>query len=134
MYGLQAAYGWVCILFVLSSGCAGETQEAERQNLDKRKAEIMNYVRSVPCGRGDDHVCKVAGIGAKPCGGPRDYVVFSSSIDTVRLFRMLTEYHQLEDAFNRRWGLYSDCSIPPPPDSVKCLHGVCVGYWSGLPR
>ncbi len=132
MNNLNAITPWLGALILMVTGCTRDTQETDRQRLDEQKARIVAYTKSTPCGRGDE--CRVAGVGAKPCGGPWDYVVYSSLLDTVRLFRMLNEYHQQEEAFNRKWGIVSDCAIAVPPDSVKCEGGVCVGYWNGYPR
>jgi len=129
----------ICILSIalvvafLASGCNDEpTREEESVALKSRKQEILSYANSSVCS--DSSTCRYTGLGSKPCGGPWTYIIYSTSIDTTRLLQMITQYNAEEDQYNRKWGLFSDCSIPPPPDSVRCLNGVCVGYWNGVPR
>ena len=118
-------------IFVFVPAC-GVTQEEEKSALDAQKKEIIAYVKSGTCI--DNSNCQYIGLGSKPCGGPWDYLFYSTSLDTTKLFQMITRYNSNEDSYNRNWGIISDCSVLPLPDSVKCLNGACVGYWNGTPR
>jgi hypothetical protein len=117
----------------LASACNEEpTREDESAALQLRSQEILSYAKSGVCT--DSSTCRYIGLGSKPCGGPWKFIIYSTSLDTTRLHQMITQYNTDEDKYNRKWGLISDCSVPPPPDSVRCLNGVCVGYWNGVPR
>ena len=60
--------------------------------------------------------CRYAGLGAKPCGGPWEYIVYSaSSTDSTALAERLTAYGAFEAEMNERYGYVSDCSVPNIP-------------------
>jgi hypothetical protein len=108
-----------------------ESQESEREMLESDKQRIVSYAQSGGCAGSAQ--CLYRGLGSKPCGGSWEYIVYSTTLDTAMLHRMIEEYNSRESAFNQKWGVVSDCSIPPPPDSVRCEDGTCVGYWNGIP-
>jgi len=112
--------------------CLDDSQESERAALDKEHQNIISFVKTGSCNDNSD--CRYVGAGSKPCGGNRSYVVYPVSFDTVRLFQMVSDYTSHEAAYNRKWGLVSDCLMPPPPDSMRCVNGRCVGYWNGVAR
>lgn len=118
-------------LLVFISACK-VTQEDEMAALDAQKQEIINYVKSGNCSVGAG--CRYTGLGSKPCGGPWIYIVYSTSLDTTKLLQMISQYNSNEASYNMKWSIISDCSVPPQPDSVKCVNGTCVGYWNGTPR
>lgn len=117
------------LLIILFVSCDESTRESDRAVLYTQKREIISLANSGQCTANSE--CKFIGIGSKPCGGPWNYIVYSTSIDTQRLFRMITQYDQNEDSYNRKWGLASDCSMAPAPDSVGCLDGRCAMYRNG---
>jgi len=128
---IRSRYLPTTVLLIAVLSCEEGTREFDRAALDAQRQEILALASSGQCQ--DNSQCTFRGLGSKPCGGPWEYVVYSTSIDTQRLFTMINEYNQNEDAYNRKWGIYSDCSIPPSPDSVGCLNGVCVKYRNGTP-
>ena len=119
-------------LFLLFGACDQESQKSEKASLDQEKESILSFLRTGTCS--EDSECRFIGMGSKACGGPQEYIVYSASLDTAEVLRLISGYNTMEDAYNRKWGVASDCSVPPPPDSVRCLNGVCVGYWNGTPR
>lgn len=65
-------------------------------------------------------------LGAKPCGGPWRYVVFSTATaDSVRLVAAAAEHTVLEAEQNRRTGAVSDCRFVAAP-TLSCSRGYCV--------
>ncbi len=69
--------------------------------------------------------CRTAPVGSRPCGGPRDYVVFcAATTDTVELFAKLAELRRVEEAYNREQGMMSTCEFRSPP-GVGLAGGVC---------
>lgn len=111
---------------------ATNPQESERKSLNQRKLQILEFINSYPCR--EDSACSYVPFGSKPCGGPWTYLAYPKSIDTSRLFVMIREYNNAEHSYNKKWGMTSDCSIPPPPDSVRCLNGKCTPYYFGVAR
>lgn len=60
--------------------------------------------------------CRVAPVGVKACGGPRDYVAFcATTTDTVALFRKLEELARAERDYNARYGVMSTCEFREAP-------------------
>src|SRR2546422_8209381 len=123
--------GAFLIALVIAPACEKElTRDEERALLDSRKAEIVSFAKSGQCTGGSQ--CCYTGLGSKPCGGSWQYVVYYSSLDTQKLFQMISKYDQDEASYNRKWGIISDCSLPPPPDSVGCVNGRCIAYRNGV--
>ena len=121
----------VASVILVGGSCETLTPESDRGALDARRQEIIAFAKSGTCTANSQ--CRFTGLGSKPCGGPREFIVYSTSLDTVKLFQMIAQYNQDEDAYNRKWGLVSDCSLPPLPDSIACVNGVCVKYRNGVP-
>ena len=103
------------------------TQEDEWAELNKAKAEIEKLVSTAECN--DSNSCKYIGLGSKPCGGPWEYLVYSSSIDTQNLEELVKEYNNREKNFNTKWGIVSDCTIANPPSSLKCENNICIALY-----
>jgi hypothetical protein len=72
--------------------------------------------------------CKLIGFGAKPCGGPEHYLVYSTmanNTDEPRLKELVSEYNQLQRKINQESGRAGTCNIPSKPD-VEVVGEVCV--------
>lgn len=147
---LQKAYGqfpmritgFIKIIFVaLVVGCAEKSGDIHPPGgppaeawayLDAQRSVVLDYARTGNCLTKSS--CRIIGLGAKPCGGPASWLVYSASIDTVRLVELVDAFYVVSKQFNEEWGLMSDCSIAMRPDSVACLGGKCVGYYKGVPK
>jgi hypothetical protein len=116
----------VLSLAVLLAGACdtNRSQEEERSALDKALAEIVALAKSAPCT--DDPQCRFVGLGSKACGGPKSYLTYSSSVDTVQLLNEVSHYNAAEAAYNIKWSVISDCSVVAPPDTVICVDGKCT--------
>lgn len=78
--------------------------------------------------------CGTMPFGAKPCGGPWSYLVYSrATTDTARLAAAVREYTVFQSGLNRRSGLVSDCRFTPRP-AVDCVAGICVPDSAGASR
>jgi hypothetical protein len=65
-------------------------------------------------------------VGAKPCGGPWSYLVYSmATSDSVQLAAAVQEYTAYQADLNRKLGLVSDCQFLSAP-TVDCMAGVCA--------
>jgi hypothetical protein len=70
--------------------------------------------------------CKYIAFGAKPCGGPWTFLVYSTTrTDESKLQRLVREYNALQKKINAEEGLASDCSVPPEPE-LTLENGVCA--------
>ncbi|MCT6698390.1 hypothetical protein [Rheinheimera sp. 4Y26] len=69
--------------------------------------------------------CRVVGLGAKPCGGPQSYLVYSAEQgNETELLARVARYNQLVQQHNQQLGLISDCAVVPKP-GVVLVEGVC---------
>ena len=70
--------------------------------------------------------CRTAPVGDRPCGGPREYLVYCPlTTDSAALFRKLGELAAAEKAFNAQSGMMSTCEFRMPP-TVTASGGRCV--------
>lgn len=75
--------------------------------------------------------CRTAPLGSRPCGGPRDYVVYcAATTDTADLFAKLAELHRAEEAYNQEQGMMSTCEFREPP-GVELSGGSCRAVSTG---
>ncbi len=121
---------------VLLSGCGDEASEArDIARLEAMEQEIRALVGDAPCADSTD--CTAIPLGAKPCGGPWGYLVYSrSSVDSARLATMAREYTEYNAELNQRWGWISTCDLARMPRPA-CKDGRCVDvlglYDRGIP-
>jgi hypothetical protein len=116
------------ILFGCSDAQDLAAQEVEKKAIDKLKSEIVVLAESSICS--EDNDCNFVGLGSKPCGGHWEYLVYSKSIDTIKFLAKVEDCNRLENEFNQKWGIISDCSFVVPPDSVICENGKCKAMYS----
>jgi hypothetical protein len=70
--------------------------------------------------------CRTAPVGSRPCGGPREYLVYcAATTDSAALFAKLAELARAEEAFNTANGMASTCEYRMPPN-VAVQGGRCV--------
>jgi hypothetical protein len=70
--------------------------------------------------------CRTAPVGSRPCGGPREYIVYcAATTDSAALFAKLAELARAEEAFNRANEMMSTCEFRTPP-GVAVQGGRCV--------
>lgn len=96
----------------------GLTQEQETDNLNQLFYEIKNLATSVDCIDSTEWI--FTSYGSKACGGPMGYLAYSTNIGTVLFLEKIEEHRIAQRNFNEKWGIMSDCSIPPEPKEVIC--------------
>lgn len=114
-------------LLAIVFGCVNNTEFTKEEDLAELAAlqeEIELLVDSSVCSENSD--CDFIAFGSKACGGPKSFLVFSTSINVELLQQKVATYNALENAFNKKWGIISDCSVVLPPTSVQCINGKCV--------
>jgi hypothetical protein len=100
------------------------TREEDWLLLDRLRDFILGYIGSAPCS--GDGECRHIAFGAKPCGGPWRYLVYSTrNVDPDLLADIVSRHNAVNAVFNRRWRAISDCSLPPVP-RAGCALGSCV--------
>jgi hypothetical protein len=116
------------ILLMLQSFQCSDSEEKTNtitpKQLEQKKQEIVNYINSFTCS--ETIGCNYIAFGSKPCGGPSSFLVFSNSVNLTKLQEMVKNYNEMERLYNIQTGAISDCSVPSPPNEVKCINGVCT--------
>jgi hypothetical protein len=75
--------------------------------------------------------CKLIAFGAKPCGGPWSYLVYSTAnTNESRLLELVSEFNQLEEKMNEELGIASLCNLTTKP-TVGLAGGVCTAKTVG---
>ena len=83
-------------------------------------------------GCADAGACHAAPLGAKACGGPRDYLMYCArTTDTVALFRALVALERAERAANASSGTMSTCELHLPP-APALVGGQCTSGAGGV--
>jgi hypothetical protein len=94
------------------------------QKLEQMGKEIEEFAKNKACTNGDG--CKTMAVGAKACGGPTHYIIYSlSKTDEKQLAERVKQYSDFQKELNIKYNRTSDCLFLQPP-SVDCLNGVCV--------
>ena len=116
-------------ILVLSISCSSteNTQKEDQLELETLANEITSLTESSICN--EENECKYIAFGSKPCGGPWSYLVYSTSINTALLLEKVENYNQLENTYNLKWGINSDCSVANPPASLECIDGKCIANY-----
>lgn len=117
------------VLFSISVSCQAQSKSNKRQilhqkALEKHYLEIVEMADNNNCVNVNDFA--FAPLGAKPCGGPKAYIIYSKKIDTKSFFNLLGRYNTAEFNYNLIWGLQSDCEVVPEPTNIKCVDGKPV--------
>ncbi|MEM9686636.1 MAG: hypothetical protein AAF934_06905 [Bacteroidota bacterium] len=106
------------------------TQEQEAQKLQQMLSEIENMAGSINCE--DSANWTYTPLGKKACGGPKGYLAYPTTIDTVKFLSLVEAYKTAEERYNNKWGIISTCDLPPVPFGVTCENGKAVLVYQGL--
>lgn len=102
--------------------CSENESRSLSDELPLKKQEILDYIGNFDCSAS----CNYIALGAKPCGGPREYLPFPDSVDLAFLQQMVTAYNEMDHQNNINTNAVSDCEVVLPPTSVNCVDGNCV--------
>ena len=100
------------------------TQEQEQQQLNEQLVEIESLAAKTSCT--DPSEWTFTAIGNKACGGPTGFIAYSTEGDVQNFLQLVENYSQAQKAFNIKWGIRSDCSVPPSPTGIVCENGKAV--------
>lgn len=95
--------------------------------LQERLTRLEREARALAHTAGCDSLsqCRIAPLGWRSCGGPRDYIAYcAATTDTAALFRKLGELEAAEKEYNLKSGLMSSCIMRKPPQ-VTLRGGSC---------
>lgn len=107
------------------SGCENteNSQQVDRKELNRQLEEIKDLISQEACD--EETKCDYIAVGSKACGGPKSYLLFSSSIDRQKLEELVEIYNKEEADFNQKYGIVSDCMLVTPPEKIECINGKC---------
>lgn len=117
-------------LFILSTAMqcddddVSESCENTAEHLLGLKMNIESLASASVCS--EDFECRYIAFGSKPCGGPWEYLIYSTSIDTLALTNLVTEYNQLQANYNVTCNMVSNCMAAIPPIGFECVNNQCV--------
>ncbi|TVZ26170.1 hypothetical protein JM83_1123 [Gillisia sp. Hel_I_86] len=121
------SFSFVFLFFIVSAASCQNTDEAQNvslQDLEQQLEALQAFVDQSNCTQNSQ--CSYIAYGTKACGGPKGYLVFSTNVDMDQLKVMVAKYSKAEATYNKQNGIISDCSIPAPPQSIKCSDGKCI--------
>jgi hypothetical protein len=111
-----------------SDGLTAAVWSARDQSDRERLRDLKRAIDAEIGEPGADSIsqCKYIAFGAKPCGGPWTFLVYSTKrTDESKLQQLVKEYNALQKKINAEEGLGSDCSVPAAPELVL-ENGVCA--------
>ena len=100
------------------------TCEQMFQSLQNLRIDIEGYATTSICS--NEFECRYIAFGAKPCGGPWEYLIYTTSIDTLELETLVADFNEREANYNQSCGAVSDCSVPTPPTGFTCENNQCI--------
>ncbi|MGJ5641311.1 hypothetical protein [Formosa sp. S-31] len=121
---LLAVFMLACISFSCNNNDDDTTQEQDAQQLHRMFSDIETLANSLSCT--DASNWTFTAFGSKACGGPEGYIAYSTEIDTRLFLEKIKAYNKAREAFNIKWNIFSDCSIPAQPSGVSCVNGEPV--------
>lgn len=113
-------------LLVSACGDAPSTPTVvyNRPTLDAKYQAVTDMIALPVCATSLQ--CSSIAIGAKPCGGPWRYAVYSKgNVNERELQRRADDLLAFEREYNRRNNVVSDCSLARPA-TPACVEGFCV--------
>jgi hypothetical protein len=99
------------------------SKEFDESVLTKLYEAVYLASHSNFCQRGD--IWGIAGVGAKPCGGPAGYIAYKKNNEECFL-KVLERLNQQAKLYNTKYQIGSDCMVEPAPKSVACEDGKPV--------
>jgi hypothetical protein len=101
-----------------------DDEEEDKEKLQEMHNKILQLIGEPSCTGVDQ--CRYIAFGAKPCGGPWEYLVYSASqTDSTTLLTLVAKYNRFQAELNRKYGYGSDCDVPSPP-VLGCSDGRCI--------
>lgn len=72
-----------------------------------------------------DEQCSSIGIGARPCGGPEKYMIYSKpNTDEKKLASAVDQYYLIQKLKNEKLKKLGICVVATPPE-VECIKQQC---------
>lgn len=124
---MKAIAAAALLLSVCQNGTGTRAEQRPEPNRESTPQQLEADARALARTEGcsEAGACRTAPVGVRPCGGPRDYLVYcATSTDTAALFAKLAELKRVEEARNRESGMMSTCEYRLPP-GTELVDGTC---------
>jgi hypothetical protein len=116
------------VLLFQSFQCEDDTAPTDQSfdlvTLQQERQLILNYIATFSCS--DATSCNSIAFGSKACGGPKEYLVYPSTVDLEYLTEKVNNYNAMENSYNVKYNVVSDCMAVMPPQNIGCVDGVCT--------
>lgn len=109
---------------LLQVSCSKDDHSSKDKDLKELEAlykEIDLMSKSNICVNAADWA--FTAIGSKACGGPTNFIAYSTKLNTVEFLKKVQAYTEAQDKFNKKWRIYSDCMLIAMPQRVDCVNG-----------
>lgn len=114
-----------CTDFLFYGNSDSSTDNISKMTLEEVAKKIDQHVGQAPADRVSQ--CSILPIGAKPCGGPWGFLVYSKKESSETTLKKLIErYDELDEIRNIEEGRASTCDVAQPPD-FTLENGFCKG-------
>ena len=118
----HAAIGVLGALFSSAPSWAADGPDAEAE-LQSLRAAIVELIGRAPCANLVH--CRLLALGTRPCGGPDEYLAYSSVTgQKIVLENKAVEYGLLQEELQRTRGAAGVCVMLPEP-RLACVGGRC---------
>ena len=98
-------------------------ERLNQTDLNKLKKEIDREIGKPRAKRSNQ--CKVIAFGAKACGGPKSYLIYSTlQTNENKLKRLVDQYNSREQKINQETDAMSDCMFIEEP-KMSLINGMC---------
>ena len=97
--------------------------ESDAEAAARLRGEIAQLVGDAPCSNVVN--CRVIGLGARPCGGPEEYVAYSTWTRRDDIEAKATEYTFLREELLAQRREAGACVALPEP-KVACVNRRCI--------
>ncbi len=99
------------------------SQQLEQEQLKMIMLEIDSLIQTENCPNPEEWT--FTAIGAKPCGGPSSYIAYPKKL-AGEILPKVNQLTSMQDAFNKKYRLMSDCAIVLPPTAIACVEGKAI--------
>ena len=87
------------LIFLTALNCSDSDLKStpctdKQAHLNELRENIRDFAATSVCD--DNFECRYIAFGSKPCGGPWDYLIYTTSIDTLKLMDKVKKFNNLE--------------------------------------
>jgi hypothetical protein len=121
---LSASIGFWSALCIAGSIAPALAAGGDEEALEKLHQQIVDLIGEPRC---ENIVhCRVLPVGSRPCGGPAEYLAYSSIAGKREILEAKAyEYGFLQEEVNRARGASGTCDVLAEP-RVACVNGRCT--------